>query len=38
VINTFQPFIMALTLGSALPNGFSATGNNGIGYVLTRSN
>lgn len=38
VINTFQPFILALTLGSKLPNGFSATGSDGIGYVLTQAN
>lgn len=36
VVNTFQPFILALTLGNALPNGFIATGSDGIGYVLTR--
>lgn len=37
VVNTFQPFILALTLGSAIPNGFIATGSDGIGYILTRA-
>jgi CHAT domain-containing protein len=37
VVNTFQPFILSLTLGSPVPNGFVATGSDGIGYVLTRA-
>lgn len=37
VVNTFQPFILSLTLGNPLPNGFTATGSDGIGYVLTRA-
>lgn len=37
VVNTFQPFILDLTIGNRLPNGFTATGGDGIGYILTRS-
>lgn len=36
VVNTFQPFILAITISGKLPNGFAAVGNDGIGYVLTR--
>lgn len=37
VVNTFQPFVLALTLGTPLPDGFSAVGSDGIGYVLRQS-
>jgi hypothetical protein len=36
VINTFQPFILAITIHSAIPNGYAGMGSDGIGYVLTR--
>ncbi|MCC7164913.1 MAG: CHAT domain-containing protein [Anaerolineae bacterium] len=35
VVNTFQPFVLLMTLGGALPDGYGAVGNDGIGYVLT---
>ncbi len=37
VVNTFQPFILAITISGALPNGYAAVGSDGIGYVLTRA-
>lgn len=37
VVNTFQPFILAITISGRLPNGFAAVGSDGIGYVLTRA-
>lgn len=37
VVNTFQPFILAITISGKLPNGFAAVGSDGIGYVLTMS-
>jgi hypothetical protein len=37
VVNTFQPFILAITITGQPPNGFTAVGNDGIGYLLTRA-
>ena len=37
VVNTFQPFILAVTVTGPLPNGYAAVGSDGIGYVLTRA-
>lgn len=37
VVNAFQPFMLAMTINNALPNGYTAVGNDGIGYVLTRA-
>lgn len=37
VVNSFQPFMLAMTINNALPNGYAAVGNDGIGYVLTRA-
>lgn len=36
VVNTFQPFTLAVTISGKLPNGYAAVGTDGIGYVLTR--
>lgn len=37
VVNTFQPFILALTISGRLPNGYAGIGSDGIGYVLMRA-
>ncbi len=37
VVNSFQPFILALTINGALPNGYTGMGSDGIGYILTRA-
>ena len=37
VVNTFQPFILAVTISGRLPTGYAAVGSDGIGYVLTRA-
>jgi hypothetical protein len=37
VVNTFQPFVLMMTLSGVLPNGYAAVGNDGIGYVLSRA-
>lgn len=37
VVNTFQPFVLVLTINGAVPGGYAAVGNDGIGYILTRA-
>jgi hypothetical protein len=37
VINTFQPFILAITITASGPEGFTGIGSDGIGYILTRA-
>jgi hypothetical protein len=36
VVNTFQPFTLALTIGSPADGGYGAVGSDGIGYLLAQ--